>query len=143
MARLTNLKPRLTAMQAKLQPPKSGTAEYSRNRDAAQPHRAWYKTARWQAMRHDVLTHHDFTCTMCGWRDVAMSDLYKMLSPLGAWTAKMLRSPNLVADHKAPHRGSEGLFWSRLNVQCLCKPCHDGRKQAEERRAARQRPGGA
>ncbi|MCV2877597.1 HNH endonuclease [Sedimentimonas flavescens] len=39
----------------------------------------------------------------------------------------------LVADHKIPHRGDVDLFWSVSNLQCLCKPCHDRFKQAEER----------
>nr|WP_243256973.1 HNH endonuclease signature motif containing protein [Rhizobium skierniewicense] len=39
----------------------------------------------------------------------------------------------LVADHKIPHRGDEALFWDESNLQCLCKPCHDGLKQRQER----------
>jgi 5-methylcytosine-specific restriction protein A len=31
-----------------------------------------------------------------------------------------------------PHRGDPALFWPDANVQTLCKPCHDRRKQAEE-----------
>ena len=40
----------------------------------------------------------------------------------------------LVADHRRPHRGDERLFWDERNLQCLCKPCHDGTKQRQERR---------
>lgn len=40
----------------------------------------------------------------------------------------------LVADHKIQHHGDEGMFWDERNIQCLCKTCHDGRKQSEERR---------
>ena len=40
----------------------------------------------------------------------------------------------MVADHIEPHRGDPVLFWSRANLQCLCKPCHDSTKQAEEAR---------
>ncbi|EZP57246.1 HNH endonuclease family protein [Sphingomonas sp. RIT328] len=39
----------------------------------------------------------------------------------------------LVADHREPHRGDEALFWDERNLWCLCKPCHDSRKQREER----------
>jgi 5-methylcytosine-specific restriction protein A len=57
-----------------------------------------------------------------------------------------------VVDHIVPHKLKEALdsgdeqriaharalFWdSANNWQALCKPCHDGRKQAEERAAAR------
>lgn len=54
-----------------------------------------------------------------------------------------------VVDHKVPHKlkdaidsGDEALiararelFWSSENWQSLCKPHHDGQKQAEERAA--------
>lgn len=38
-----------------------------------------------------------------------------------------------VVDHITPHRGDLDLFWDRKNWQPLCKPCHDGGKQAEEK----------
>ena len=38
----------------------------------------------------------------------------------------------LVADHRRPHRGDERLFWDDRNLQCLCKPCHDGPKARAE-----------
>lgn len=41
----------------------------------------------------------------------------------------------LAADHKQPHRGDPDLFWDERNLQCLCKDCHDRKKQAFERRA--------
>lgn len=54
-----------------------------------------------------------YTCAMCGRVDADTSQL--------------------VADHISPHRGSAALFWDRAGIQCLCKPCHDGRKQQIER----------
>lgn len=63
-----------------------------------------------------------------------MHDLHAMLAPVGAWDRKMLKAPNLVADHIRPHRGDPALFWWADGIQCLCKPCHDGAKQREERR---------
>lgn len=45
----------------------------------------------------------------------------------------------LVADHKAPHRGDERLFWDADNLQCLCKSCHDSLKQSEERTSMQTR----
>ncbi len=41
--------------------------------------------------------------------------------------------PATVVDHVRPHRGDEALFFDERNVQSLCKPCHDGHKQAQER----------
>lgn len=39
----------------------------------------------------------------------------------------------LVADHIKAHKGNEALFWSEVNLQCMCKPCHDSAKQAIEK----------
>jgi 5-methylcytosine-specific restriction enzyme A len=39
-----------------------------------------------------------------------------------------------IADHIRPHRGNPVLFFDPRNLQSLCKPCHDGSKQSEERR---------
>jgi len=44
-----------------------------------------------------------------------------------------------VVDHVVPHRGDQSLFWDTSNWQALCKPCHDGAKQREERAAAHGR----
>ena len=41
-----------------------------------------------------------------------------------------------VADHIVAHRGDLGKFFDRSNLQSLCKPCHDGHKQAQEHNAA-------
>ena len=38
-----------------------------------------------------------------------------------------------LVDHEVPHRGDVGLFWDRTNWQSLCKPCHDGPKQRQEK----------
>ena len=48
--------------------------------------------------------------------------------------------PATVVDHITPHRGDPLLFWDRTNWQSLCKPCHDGRKQAQEKAADRADP---
>ena len=34
-------------------------------------------------------------------------------------------------DHITPHKGDQALFWSKANLQTLCKPCHS-RKTATE-----------
>ncbi|WP_025052589.1 HNH endonuclease signature motif containing protein [Sulfitobacter noctilucae] len=38
-----------------------------------------------------------------------------------------------VVDHIIAHRGNQDRFWDRSNWQPLCKPCHDRRKQRQER----------
>lgn len=54
--------------------------------------------------------------------------------------------PSTVVNHKTPHRMSaartapqlaaaQKLFWRRSNWQAVCKPCHDGPIQSEERKA--------
>lgn len=40
----------------------------------------------------------------------------------------------LVADHIVPHLGDWALFADPANLQCLCKTCHDGPKQAQDRK---------
>jgi len=84
----------------------------SRSRDAALPWRAWYKTARWQKLRWQVVLDAAFTCAFCG---------------------RVGTSPEVVADHIRPHKGNAALFWARDNLQCLCKGCHDTVKQSAER----------
>lgn len=97
-------------------------AAASRARDRRVEWRGWYKLARWQAkpdgLRWRVLVRDLFTCQRCGW-----------LGSHQTWL--------LVADHRRPHRGDPVLFWDEGNVWCLCKTCHDGAKQSEERAAAR------
>lgn len=89
-------------------------AEASRQRDASLAWRAWYKTARWQRLRWQVLVAARFTCARCGRIEGKTSQL--------------------VADHVAAHRGDAAMFWDSANLQCLCKACHDSAKQSEERR---------
>ena len=43
--------------------------------------------------------------------------------------------PATVADHIVAHRGDLEKFFDRGNLQSLCKPCHDGHKQAQEHNA--------
>ena len=136
MARITTIKPRVKVPPMRLAAPRD-EAGRSRYRDQNDPWRPWYRTARWRDLRADVLTDAQFTCVMCGWRDEAMYQMHAMLAPLGAWKRGMIRSPLLVADHIKPHKGDEALFWMRNNIQCLCKPCHDGDKQAADRRGHR------
>lgn len=94
-------------------------AAASRARDRRHEWRAWYKTQAWRRLRWKILLRDLFTCQLpgCGKLETNTS--------------------LLVADHKTPHRGDETLFWDEENLWCLCKPCHDSVKQAEERAAQR------
>lgn len=46
---------------------------------------------------------------------------------------KPMLTPSVIVDHRIPHRGDQALFWDESNWQALCKDCHDGPKQGEER----------
>jgi 5-methylcytosine-specific restriction enzyme A len=80
-----------------------------------EPWRAWYHTARWKQLRVATLVRDLFKCRLCARVEG--------------------RTALLVCDHRAPHRGDPVKFWDPDNLQTLCKPCHDGAKQAAERRA--------
>ncbi len=110
MARLKQLAPRGRALKPR---GSSGTAPV-RTRDRVDTWRRWYKTTEWRALRWQVLLQQHFTCERCGF---------------------VGQSHELVADHIRPHRGDHGLFFERVNLQCLCATCHNRDKQREERRA--------
>lgn len=114
MTKLKTVRPLVSTLRPKLGYTPADERARSRFRDDTQPWRAWYKTARWQKLRWRVLVRAGFTCRMCGKIDGNTS--------------------RLVADHVTPHRGDEALFWDDSNLQCLCAdPCHNSKKQAEER----------
>ncbi|WP_347311377.1 HNH endonuclease [Defluviimonas sp. SAOS-178_SWC] len=114
MGRLKRLPTHMPSLPPRIgQPQPSTEAERSRQRREMQPWRKWYSTAKWQRLRWSILKRDLFTCAKCGCIEADTSQL--------------------VADHRRPHRGSEALFWDERNLQCLCKTCHDGAKQAEER----------
>jgi 5-methylcytosine-specific restriction protein A len=117
MGRLTAIRPRLTSLDSRLAtlPREQAEAERFRQRDKLVKWRAWYKSARWRKLRMEVLIRDLFTCQMPGCGRVEPD------------------TSRLVADHKVQHHGDESLFWNPSNLQCLCKACHDGRKQREER----------
>ena len=120
MGKLSTLKPRLQALGSRLSSQPAQTRQEAeqvrlRDRDVNVGWRKWYKTARWQKLRMQVLVRDLFTCQMkdCGKIEHNTSQL--------------------VADHKIQHHGDEALFWDERNIQCLCKTCHDSLKQKEER----------
>lgn len=118
MSRLKALQPRLKAMPSRLAPAAPGD-EVARNRkrDAEQPWRAWYKTARWQKLRAQVLLRDEYVCQRTG----------KVLG--GRHPAP--DSP--VVNHRRPHRGDPALFWDIDNLETVSKEVHDRDIQREER----------
>lgn len=107
-------------------------AHVSRQRDAGLEYRAWYKTARWQRLRWSVLVRDDFTCARCGYEHPLAREA-REFKAIGREDLIRGAAPDLVADHRQPHRGDEALFWDDRNLQCLCKTCHDRDKQRDER----------
>jgi len=112
MAKLSNLKPKLSSMGTRLTAPILTEHGRDQHRAATQPWRKWYKTALWTKLRAHVLLRDNYTCTKC--KRIAFG------------------KGQAIADHIRPHRGNEALFFDPSNIQCLCKPCHDSVKQAEE-----------
>lgn len=81
--------------------------------------RQWYKSARWQRLRLEVLTRDLYTCQQTG---VILSG-----------RANAPDSP--VVDHKVRHNGDPALFWDINNLQAVSKAWHDSEKQRQERQS--------
>lgn len=79
---------------------------------AAAIYKHLYNTKRWYRLRHHQLVKQPL-CEDC--------------------TSRGKTTAATIADHKRPHRGDEVLFFDPLNLQSLCKPCHDGAKQQFEK----------
>ncbi|MFG2683150.1 HNH endonuclease [Streptomyces sp. NPDC048392] len=78
-------------------------------RQANDTRKAWswvYDDPRWEPLRDQVLSEEAFCRGGCG-------------------------TPPTVVDHIRPHRGDEWLAFDRVNLQAMCKPCHDA-KTAQE-----------
>lgn len=122
MARLPTQTPRLSTLRPALQAPKD-EAQRSRYRDASSPHRAWYRTARWQQLRQVILLRDSFTCQMSG-------------APLRGGrsdkSGSILRPA--VIDHLQPHNGQAALFWDPDNLWAISADMHDTVCQAIEAR---------
>ncbi len=122
MARLSSLKPRLSTLSPRLTSAPSWKRD-ERERDAAAPWRKWYKTARWQKLREEVLKRDLFICQQTG------------VLLIGKRSAP--NSP--IVDHIKPHRGNPDLFWDRNNLQAVSKAYHDSEKQKQEQTSLHHR----
>lgn len=85
-------------------------------RRSVKPWRAWYGRAAWRARRADQLAAKPY-CERCE-----------------RYGAQRLAT---VVNHVIAHKGDWSLFIGGA-LESLCKPCHDGEVQREERAAARQ-----
>ena len=92
----------------------AGRAQEQQRR-RTRPWRAWYKDPAWQRRRAAQLAA-DPLCRFCLDRGIVRAAT--------------------VADHVKAHRGNRHLFFNGA-LQSLCKQCHDGEKQAIERRCER------
>jgi len=63
--------------------------------------RRWYCTARWFALRAQVLLEAAYTCASCE-----------------------RVQQRLEVDHIRKHLGNPALFWDKANLQALCPSCH-------------------
>lgn len=118
--KVKQLKPRLQGLAPRVAILKT---DHDTRRRQQQAWRKWYYTARWKRLRWQCLERDLFTCQLCG-----------RIEP---------EASKLVADHKVRHLGDPAKFWNLGNLQCLCKPCHDGAKQrAEYRDTVARRVGG-
>ena len=66
--------------------------------------------SKWREAREGFLAKHP-TCARCG-------------------------APATIVNHKIPHKRDKSLFWLRTNWEPMCKPCHDGPVQSQERRGS-------
>jgi 5-methylcytosine-specific restriction endonuclease McrA len=120
--RLSSLPGRIKAAPSRIgRPPVQGVAP-KRNRNTAH-WRAWYSTARWQALRLKVFVRDNYTCQRTG--------------ALCAGTHPAPDSP--TANHKVPHRGNPALFWDEDNIETVTKEVHDTLIQREEQASLHHR----
>lgn len=118
MARLTK-GPGLIASGPPMIEASKATPEEDRDRirDAVQPWRKWYYTARWRKLAARIRQRDGDKCRQTG-----------------AMLVGRRHAPNSpVVDHIVPHNGDEALFWDPANLQTVSKEWHDGEKQRQDK----------
>ncbi|MBL9047053.1 MAG: HNH endonuclease [Tabrizicola sp.] len=117
MARMKGIpSTRLQSVPSRFGPvPYQTEAARSKARREVNPWRNWYSTAEWIRLATECKVKANYTCQWPGCGRVC--------------TGK----GEAIADHVVPHRGDRALFLDPDNLQCLCKACHDSKKQREER----------
>ena len=73
---------------------------------------SYYSTAEWKRLRRSQLQAKPF-CAYCLQLEIKI--------------------PATIVDHVTPHKGNKALFFNPLNLQSLCKTCHDSAKQRLEK----------
>ncbi|MDX3929240.1 MAG: HNH endonuclease [Shinella sp.] len=121
MAKLKTIRPLVTTIKPLVGRVQGDEKARLRERDQSVSWRSWYKTARWQKLRQEILVRDHYTCQRTG------------VLCVGKYPA----GDSPVVDHKVPHRGDEQLFWDRNNLHCVTKAYHDSEKQKQERAQAR------
>lgn len=116
MGKLATLKP-LVGKQAPMVATMRDTRDTASGANVAL-YRTWYKSARWQRLRQEVLHRDLYTCQHTG---VILSG-----------RANAPDSP--VVHHKVPHKGDEQMFWDINNLESVSKAWHDSEAQAQEHR---------
>lgn len=84
------------------------------------PWRNWYKLKSWFNLRD---------------RQLGRQPLCERHKERGKYVAAT------VVHHKVPHRGDRALFIDPDNLESLCKACHDGEAQQQEKRGFSSRVG--
>lgn len=113
---------RLRRAPSRLRAAAVAEVEHNRNRDAREPWRPLYKTARWQRKAGKIKLRD-------GWR----------CQQTGALLVGGRRAPNsAVVHHKIPARvfwfdGRQHLFWDEDNLETVAKHWHDGEAQSREK----------
>lgn len=85
--------------------------ERDTRRQKENPWRAWYKTARWRAIRAAQLASHPL-CWLC--------------------LKRGLRTVAAICNHAERHNGDPEKFWNGP-FNSMCKNCHDSDQQRVER----------
>ena len=119
MPKLRNIGTTLSIASPKLAYAQGDKRAADRSREQLAPWRLWYRTARWQRLRHEAFLRDGYVCQRSG------------ILCIGRHPAP--NSP--VANHKKPHKGDPALFWDINNIETVSKQVHDSLIQAEERRA--------
>lgn len=116
MTTLKTVRPRVSTVGSRFASQQHDGKDRDSQRTAAALWRAWYKTARWQALRRLILKRDLYTCQRTG---VLL-------------TGKHPAPNSPVIDHIKPHRGHPELFWDEKNLMAVSKAFHDAEKQREE-----------
>jgi 5-methylcytosine-specific restriction endonuclease McrA len=121
MSRLRTIKPLVSTIKPLIgRAPGDEEARAKQEWREDRPSRLWLKSGWWKRTRQRILARDMYTCKRCG------------LLVTGKGEAHV--------DHIIPHNEEKARFFcDDAGLQTLCRLCHTGAKQSEERRARLQR----